>query len=157
MTIFGSGKFAFMLAHKRTGDNAGDIIRFCCFKSYFTKFIQAFQSKMFFMAGNLQHAVGGSVKNRLTGFQVFFAKFFYNNRAGRGNITQYTVNTAFSTDFSNQFRRKRRIIRLKIAPVKQHGSSGHFPVSGSCVLTFADFFGMTKFMTYCKRRLVLAM
>ena len=115
------------------------------FKRNFAHFIQPLQPEMFFVGGDLEHAVGGSVTNGLAGFNMFFAQFFYNNRAGSGLVAQNAGQARFGTDFFYQLRRKGGIVRLKISPFKCYGHAGHFPVAGGRVLTVADFLHKTVF------------
>ena len=56
-----------------TGDDAGNFIGLHQFKGKLAQFIQAFQTEGFFVSSNLQHAICGSVNNRLTSAHVLFA------------------------------------------------------------------------------------
>ena len=86
MAVFGAGEFAGFFADKRTGDNAGNIVRLDIFESNFAKPVKFVEAEKFLMRCNLDITVGGSVENRLAGFEVFFAVNLNNFGAAGGKV-----------------------------------------------------------------------
>ena len=152
LTIGRTGKRPVFLSHKRTGDNSPDIIRLNIFVSNLAKPVKSVQTEMIFMGGNLHIAVGRSIENRFARPNVLFAKLLNNHRTRSGFIAENAGNSAFPDDIFNHFRRKRRIIRLKVPPTFEIRQSRHFPMSGNRIFVHADFFGMPVFRCHLQPR-----
>ena len=86
MAVFGAFKFAFVFPFKRPRNDARNVVRLNVFESDFAQSVQFIQAEVFFVRGNLKNAICRRITNGFAGFDMFFAKFFNNSRAGSGFV-----------------------------------------------------------------------
>lgn len=140
MAVAGALKGAFRRAGEGTGDHAADFqvafIKDCA--GGFTEFVKSFEAEGFLMAGDLENAVGGGVKNRSSGAEVLRAELIQNLGAGGVAISEGAFDAGTAEDFLEEGTRKAIGGLGKVAPVEMHGNPGNFPVAARCVLAGAD-------------------
>ena len=86
------------------------------------------------MRGDLQHAVGRRIADRLQARAMGLAQFGNDLRAGSVAIAQNSGQASLLHQRGNQSGRKARLRVGKIAPGKIHRATGHFPMAGGRVL-----------------------
>src|SRR5581483_9101931 len=105
----------------------------------FADAIQALQTETALVRGDLEHAVGRGVADRLAGAQMFFAEFLDDLRAGCVTIAEHARQLRALAQRLDQFARKARLLAREIAPVLAHRRAGDFPVPGLRILARRSF------------------
>lgn len=103
MAVVGADKVR-ITAYKRSCDYPSDAVftrqNFAC---YFAITIQFFHGDDVLVRGNLEHAVGGRINDERARIDVFFAKVFYDFRAGIRLIAQSFSAGLFSNSSMTSF------------------------------------------------------
>jgi len=118
---------------ERAGDDAADAVRpLQKFAGDFTHFVKVGDGDYFFVGGNLEDAVAGSVNDGFAGADVLFAKLLDDFGAGGRLVADgFAADARFES--ADDFRREAVFVHRK-SLIEPH--AGHFPVAGSGVFAW---------------------
>ena len=124
-------------AHKRTGDDPGNLIGLHQFKTQLAEIIQPFQAEALLVAGDLQHAVRRRIDDGLAGAHMLLAQLFDDLRTAGQLFPQHPGQVSFLYNSIHQLLRETVGLVGKIAPFKIHRHTGDLPVAAEGVLPLA--------------------
>src|SRR3982751_2767578 len=87
------------------------------------------------MGGDLEHAIGRRITDRLAGLEMLFAELRDNVGAGGVTITEDARQGGLFHKCVDEFFRKARFGLREIAPVKPNRHASDFPMTGGCVFS----------------------
>src|ERR1700751_2129097 len=118
---------------ERAGDDASHAVRpLQKFTGDFTHFVKVGDGNDFFVGGDLEDAVAGSVNDGFAGADVLFAKLLDDFGAG-GRLVADGFAADARLESADDFRRKAVLVHRK-SLLEPH--PGHFPVAGSGVFAW---------------------
>ncbi len=128
---------------ERTRNNAADLVLIDEFPRDVTKRIQPVEAERLFVRGDLEHAVGRGVEDRLARAHVLVAEFGDDRRARRVAVTEIAGQIRALHERIEQFRREGVLPVGKVAPVEHYRHTGDLPVPARRVLAARELLGKT--------------
>ncbi len=104
--------------------------------------VQALQAEGLFVAGDLEHAVGRSVDDRLAAAHVFLAELRDDGGAGGMAGAEHSRQPCPVDEFPQQLLRERIGLPGEIAPLEEHRHTRHFPMPARRVLAARELAGI---------------
>ena len=142
-TVAGADEARCIVADERTRDNTTDPVFVDELTRDVAELVQPVEAERLLVRGDLEHAVGRRVDDRLAGRHVLLAEFGDDRRTGRMAVTQHAGQVGPLDEFVEQFLRESLLFVSEVAPVEQHRHAGNLPVTARRVLAARQFLGVT--------------
>ena len=136
--IAGAAEIVRRAPRERPGDDAADLITIHQLAGDGAHLVEAREPERRLVRGDLKHAVGRGVADRLSGADVRLAELADDVGARCVAIAENARQIGAAAQRLDELRRKARFRIGEIAPVERHRHAGDFPMAGGGILALRN-------------------
>ena len=141
LAVRGTDEGAGGLADEGAGDDPADAERVDDLGADAADLVEPIEAEVRLVRGDLQHAVGGGVEDRLAGGDVLLAEGVQHRHAGGMRVAERTGEAGAGDQLLGDRGGDRRVGAREVVPVPGHRHAGQLPVAGGRVLAAGDLGG----------------